>query len=45
MTMKKDMLLSYSAPEFEIFEVVVENGYGGSVGLPGFGEYDDTLTY
>ena len=43
MTMKKDMLLSYSAPEFEIFEVVVENGYGTSIGIPGFGTEDDEL--
>ena len=43
MIMKKDILLSYSAPEFEVFDVAVENGYGGSVGIPGFGEEEDTL--
>ena len=41
--MKKNIMLSYSAPEFEIFEVVVENGYGTSVGLPGFGVESDEL--
>ncbi len=45
MTMKKDILLGYSAPEFEIYDVAVENGYGGSVGLPGFGEDEDSLTF
>ena len=43
--MKKDILLSYSAPEFEIYDVAVECGYGGSVGLPGFGTENDELTY
>ena len=41
--MKKNIMLSYSAPEFEIFEVAVENGYGTSVGLPGFGTESDEL--
>ena len=41
--MKKNIMLSYSAPEFEIFEVVVENGYGTSIGIPGFGTEDDEL--
>ena len=42
--MKKDILLSYSAPNVEIFEVAIEGGYGDSVVLPGFGsETDDWL--
>ena len=43
MTMKKDILLGYSAPEIEIFEVAVEGGYGTSVALPVFGWEEDTL--
>ena len=38
--MKKTILLSYSAPELEIFEVAVDRGYGDSddgTQLPGFG--------
>ena len=35
--MKKNILLSYSAPEVEIFEVAVDRGYGDSIVLPGFG--------
>ena len=42
--MKKTML-SYAAPEFEIFEVAVEGGYGNSTLLPGFGSEEDELTY
>ena len=41
----KNAMLSYTAPEFEIFEVAVEGGYGDSVLLPGFGTEDDELTY
>ena len=36
---------SYLKPEFEIFEVVAEKGYGDSVGLPGFGSEGDELIY
>ena len=43
--MKKNILLSYSAPEVEIFEVAVDRGYGDSIVLPGFGTEEDTLIY
>ena len=42
--MKKN-ILSYSAPEIEIFEVAVEGGYGNSTLLPGFGSEEDELIY
>ena len=42
--MKKN-ILSYSAPEVEIYEVAAERGYGDSVLLPGFGTEDDELVY
>ena len=32
----KKIMLSYSAPELNIFEVAVEGGYGESTSLPGF---------
>ena len=32
----KKIMLSYSAPELNIFEVAVEGGYGDSTFLPGF---------
>ena len=46
-------ILSYSAPEIDIFEVVAERGYSvsepvpGGIGstLPGFGSEEDTLVY
>ena len=41
----KQIFLSYSAPEVEIYEVAAERGYGDSVLLPGFGTEDDELTY
>ena len=49
----KKIVLSYSAPEIDIFEVVAERGYSvsepvpGGVGsmLPGFGSEDDELVY
>ena len=43
--MKRNIILSYSAPEFEIYEVVAEGGYGDSVSLPGFGTENDELIY
>ena len=43
-TMKK-RVLSYSAPEVNVFEVVAERGYGDSVILPGFGSENDELVY
>ena len=51
--MKRD-ILSYSAPEVNVFEVVAERGYnvsepiiGGGTGttLPGFGSEEDGLIY
>ena len=45
--MKKNIMLSYSAPEVVVFDVVAERGYQNSVEypsfeLPGFGtETDD----
>ena len=42
--MKKTML-SYTAPEIDIFEVAVEGGYGNSTLLPGFGAEEDELVY
>ena len=49
----KRNILSYTAPEVNIFEVVAEKGYNvsepvtGGVGsmLPGFGSEEDELTY
>ena len=43
--MKKNMILSYSAPEVEIYEVVAEGGYGVSLSLPGFGTDSDEFVY
>ena len=44
--MKKN-ILSYSAPEVNIYEVVAERGYSVSTGptLPGFGSEEDDLIY
>ena len=50
----KRNILSYTAPEVNIFEVVAERGYnvsepiiGGGTGttLPGFGSEEDSLIY
>ena len=50
----KRNILSYTAPEINIFEVVAERGYnvsepiiGGGTGttLPGFGSEEDSLIY
>jgi hypothetical protein len=35
----------YQKPEFQIFDIVAERGYGDSVGLPGFGTEQDELVY
>ena len=43
--MKKNIVLSYSAPEVNVFEVVAEKGYGDSIALPGFGGESDELVY
>ena len=40
-----DCIMKYTAPEFEIFDVVAERGYGDSVALPGFGSESDDLVY
>ena len=36
---------NYLRPEFEIFEVAVEGGYGNSVLIPGYGSESDDLVY
>ena len=36
---------NYIKPEFEIYEVAVEGGYGDSIALPGFGGESDELVY
>ena len=36
---------NYIRPQFEIFDIVAELGYGDSVGLPGFGTENDELVY
>ena len=43
--MKKNSVLSYSAPEVNVIEVVAEKGYGDSIMLPGFGSESDEITY
>ena len=35
----------YQKPEFQIFDIVAERGYGDSVGLPSFGTEQDDLVY
>ena len=35
----------YFKPDFAIFEVVAERGYGDSAVLPGFGTEQDDLIY
>ena len=42
---KMDCNMKYTAPNFDIFEVAVEGGYGNSTLLPGFGSEEDELTY
>ena len=37
--------MKYTKPDFEVFEVVAERGYGDSVLLPGFGTDNDELVY
>ena len=43
----KNIVVSYTAPEVNIFEVVAERGYSVSTGttLPGFGSEEDELIY
>ena len=42
---KNITIMRYNKPDFEIFEVVAEHGYGDSVLLPGFGTENDELVY
>ena len=42
---KNRRTMKYITPEFEIYEVVAEGGYGDSVSLPGFGTENDELIY
>ena len=41
----KKTILSYSAPEVEIFEVAAECGYQASSFLPPYGSEEDEFTY
>ena len=41
----KRNILSYTAPEIDIFEVVAERGYGESAMLPNFGSESDEFVY
>ena len=45
--MNKNIILGYSAPMVEVYEVVAEKGYIVSTGtsLPGFGSEEDDLIY
>ena len=51
--MNKNIILGYSAPEVNIYEVVAERGYnvseplsgGTNTTLPGFGSEEDDLIY
>ncbi len=36
---------NYLRPEFEVYDVAVEGGYGESVALPGFGTESDEFVY
>ena len=42
---KTDAIMKYTAPEFDIYEVIAERGYGDSVTLPGFEVDPDELTF
>ena len=44
-TKKMNTTMKYTTPEFDIFEVAVESGYGNSTLLPGFGSEEDELVY
>ena len=41
----KKIILSYSAPEMNIYEVVAERGYSESAMLPNFGSESDEFVY
>jgi hypothetical protein len=43
--MKRDIWLSYSAPQIDMYEIAAERGYGDSALLPGFGTESDDLIY
>ena len=51
--MNKNIILGYSAPEVNVYEVVAERGYnvseplpgGTNTTLPGFGSEEDELIY
>ena len=46
LTLKKVTIMkNYLKPEFDIYEIVAERGYGDSIGLPGFGGESDELVY
>ena len=36
---------NYIKPQFDIYEVVAEKGYGDSIALPGYGSESDELVY
>ena len=36
---------NYLKPQFDIYEVVAEKGYGDSIALPSFGSENDELVY
>ncbi len=41
----KNNVFNYNAPAVEVYEVIVEGGYGNSTLLPGFGSEEDELVY
>ena len=41
----KKTVLSYSAPEMNVFEVAAERGYGESAMLPNFGSEQDEFVF
>ncbi len=41
----KKYILNYLAPEVDIYDVVVERGYGDSTPLPEFDSEKDSLIY
>ena len=43
--MKKNMILGYSAPKVDIYEVAAECGYSTSSLLPGLTTEEDDLVY
>ena len=43
--MKKATLNNYSTPDFVIYEVEVDNGFAGSIEIPGMGSEDDEIEF